>query len=233
MLLPAAFHNAVQPTDNVDSSTNEKGDHDILSISHGVRKLPPVYCPNKLMAVYSGCHYLAFQSVLSLRPDHTVITIFTFLVYLCYLWFQLVSHKNLYDENDSDVNQSIEYPPSIASTKRYHFSERKIPPCLSSHPLADDVSDATQRDACSLEAGPGENDEEVEEPEMDLWTTIALLAIVTPVCRLFISLPVWGRLIVPNSSLRSPLSSSSILSTALPRVATLAGSLLASSYCQT
>jgi Ca2+:H+ antiporter len=123
----------------------------------------------------------------SLRPSHTVITIFTFLVYLCYLWFQLVSHKNLYDDDNSDVQQSVEYPSSI--TKRYHISERRIPPDLSSLHPANDVLDPAQRDACSLEAGPGEKDE-VEEPEMGLQTTIALLAIVTLVCRLFISLPV-------------------------------------------
>jgi Ca2+:H+ antiporter len=125
-------------------------------------------------------------------PKSHVITIFTFLVYLCYLWFQLVSHKNLYDDDDpkSDFWQSVEYPSSI--TKRYHISERRTSPDLSSFGPADDVLDPAQRDAHSLEAGPGEKDDEVEEPEMDLKVTIALLAIVTLVCRLFISLTVWG-----------------------------------------
>ena len=85
-----------------------------------------------------------------------------------------------------------------------------------------DVLDPAQRDAGSLEAGPGEKDEELEEPEMGLQTTIALLAIVTLVCRLFISLTVWG-LIGSNSSLPSPLSSSWIPSTVLLRVATSKG----------
>jgi Ca2+:H+ antiporter len=190
VLLPAAFHNAFQPTDNVGPSTNEKERHDILSISHGVCKSPSVCCPSKLMAVYPGCRYLAFQSVLSLRLSHTVITIFTFLVYLCYLWFQLVSHKNLYGDNNPGVQQSVEYPSSISN--RYHVSERRIPPDLSSLRPADDVLDPTQRGACSLEAGPGEKDDEVEEPEMGIRTAIALLAIVTLVCRLFISLTVLG-----------------------------------------
>jgi Ca2+:H+ antiporter len=186
VLLPAAFHNAVQPTDLAGPLTSEKERHDILSISHGVCKSPPVYHPSKLTAVYPGCHYLAFQSVLSLCPSHTVITNFTFLVYLCYLWFQLVSHKNLYDDNNSDVLQSVEYASSIA--KRYHISERRIPPDLSSLRPADDVLDPAQRGGCSLEAGPREKHEEVEEPEMCLQTTVVLLAIVTLVCRLFISL---------------------------------------------
>jgi Ca2+:H+ antiporter len=37
VLLPAAFHNAVQPSDGgVDPLTNQQEGHDILSISHGV-----------------------------------------------------------------------------------------------------------------------------------------------------------------------------------------------------
>jgi Ca2+:H+ antiporter len=190
VLLPAAFHSTVQPTDNVGLSTNERERHDILSISHGVCSSRPVYCPSKLMAVYPGCHYLAFQSALSPWPSHTIITIFTFLVYLCYLWFQLVSRKNLYDDNDSDVQDSVEYPPSIA--KRHHISERRIPPNLSSLRPADDVLDPAQRDPYPLEAGLGKRDDKVLEPEMDLLTTIALLAVVTLVCRLFISLIVCG-----------------------------------------
>ena len=82
VLLPAAFHYAVQPTDSVDPSTNEKERHDILSISHGVCKSPPVYCPSKLMGVYPGCRYLAFQSVLSLCPSHTILNIHVFSLFM-------------------------------------------------------------------------------------------------------------------------------------------------------
>ena len=71
LLLPPAFHNAIQPTDNVSFLTNEKEAYDVLSISHGVCKSPPVCCPSKLMAVCPGFRYLAFQSVLSLCLSHT------------------------------------------------------------------------------------------------------------------------------------------------------------------
>jgi hypothetical protein len=62
VLLPAAFHNAVQPTDGSPDplSTQQEG-KDILSISHGVGRFFPVYCPSKLTHVYSGCRDLAFQ----------------------------------------------------------------------------------------------------------------------------------------------------------------------------
>jgi hypothetical protein len=37
VLLPAAFHNAVQPSDgSIDPLTDRQEGHDILSISHGV-----------------------------------------------------------------------------------------------------------------------------------------------------------------------------------------------------
>jgi Ca2+:H+ antiporter len=117
-------------------------------------------------------------------PNHTAITVLIFLVYLCYLWFQLVSHRNLYDDNDSDVQQSAEYP--------YHISARRIPPDLCLHRPANDVLDPAQRDACLLETGRGEKDDKVEEPEMGLQTTIALLAIVTLVRQMLVSLAVCG-----------------------------------------
>jgi hypothetical protein len=114
------------------------------------------------------------------------MTIFTFLVYSCYLWFQLFSNKNLYDDDNTDAQQSIEYFP-IA--KRYRNHEIRIPPVSSSHPLADGVIDPAQRDACSSEAGPWVG--EVVEPEIGLSTTIALLVVVTLVCRSPISLTSW------------------------------------------
>jgi hypothetical protein len=60
VLLPAAFHNAIRPTDNGGPS-NEKERHDILSISHGVCKSPSVYCPSKLMAVTQVAVILVFS----------------------------------------------------------------------------------------------------------------------------------------------------------------------------
>lgn len=62
VLLPAAFHNAVQPSDgSVDPLTNQKEGQDILSISHGVSRFLPLYYSSKLMAIYPGCRHLAFQ----------------------------------------------------------------------------------------------------------------------------------------------------------------------------
>ncbi|KAN0103667.1 Sodium/calcium exchanger domain containing protein [Russula decolorans] len=138
VLLPAAFHNAVQPTDGVDPLTNQQEGHNILSISHGV----------------------------------AVISIF---IYLCFLVFQLFSHKNLFDNRHTDGQQPIAYPSNLA--KRLHISERRIPPASSSPPPTDGVMDPDQRDARSLEEGLEEG--EIEESEMGLLTTIILLFVIT------------------------------------------------------
>ncbi|KAN0126363.1 calcium/proton exchanger [Russula decolorans] len=142
VLLPAAFHNTVQPTDGIDPLTNQQEGHDILSISHGV----------------------------------AIILLF---IYLCYIVFQLFSHKHLYDDSHTDVQQSVLYPSNVA--KRLHslnISERKIPPASGWLPPTDGTMDPDQRDARSLEEG-FEEEEEIEEPKMSLKTGIILLIVVT------------------------------------------------------
>ncbi|KAH9987324.1 Sodium/calcium exchanger protein-domain-containing protein [Russula compacta] len=144
VLLPAAFHNAVEPTDGVDPLTNAQEGHDILSISHGV----------------------------------AVILLF---IYLCYLVFQLVSHKNLYEDHHSSVPETVQYTGKIAET--LHISNRKTP-ASSSSPLNNNGAinpENAQRDVRSVESGPKEEEDEVEVPQMDARTTIALLVVVTVV----------------------------------------------------
>jgi len=81
VLLPAAFHSAVQPTsDGFDPLTNAQEGHDILAISHGV----------------------------------AIILLF---IYLCYLVFQLFSHKNLYDD-DANAHKSVKYTQKLAKQLR-------------------------------------------------------------------------------------------------------------------
>jgi len=60
VVLPAAYHSVIQPTDGVDPLTNQQEGHEILSISHGV--CGSLWCsPSKLMSIYPGCRYLAIQ----------------------------------------------------------------------------------------------------------------------------------------------------------------------------
>ena len=115
-----------------------------------------------------------------------MMIIFTFPVYLCYLVFQLFSHKNLYEDDGADVQKSVAYPSNVAKmAKRLHMPE----PPASRSPIPTDVTDPAQRDVRSVEAG---SEEEGEKPEMCLQTTIGLLVTVTVVCQWLISLTALG-----------------------------------------
>ncbi|KAI9511839.1 calcium/proton exchanger [Russula earlei] len=130
VLLPAAFHNAVQPSDGVpDPLTNAQEGDDILSISHGV----------------------------------AVILLF---IYLCYLVFQLVSHKDLYKDDASTIQQTVPYRGKMA--RRLHTHDPESHPASSSPP-PDHRSEAGQT---------GDDD---EKPKMGVRTTIVLLGVVTVV----------------------------------------------------
>jgi len=149
VLLPAAFHNAVESNGSNPLTSSQEG-HDILSISHGV----------------------------------AIILLF---IYVCYLVFQLFSHKNLYEDHHGSVQQSVHYHPDIAKKFPFHrkaSAARLQPnPAPSPPPQPNDATDAenTRRDVRSVEAGPIEEDEEEEKPQMDLRTTIALLVFITVV----------------------------------------------------
>jgi len=140
VLLPAAFHNAVQPSNfnGIDPLTDAQEGHDILSISHGV----------------------------------AVILLF---IYLCYLVFQLVSHKNLYEDNHSSIPETVQYNDVMA--KRLHIQNRNVHPASGSPRPS---NDAMGHQTMELEAGPKEGDGvDEEKPEMNITTTVALLAVVT------------------------------------------------------
>jgi Ca2+:H+ antiporter len=103
------------------------------------------------------------------------------LVYLCYLVFQLFSHKNLYDDHHSDVQQSVQYTPRLA--KMLHINRSQNPP-PTPHPQSDDSMDSVnaQRDVCSVEKGTMEEDD-IEVPRMGIRTAMVLFAVVTVVRR--------------------------------------------------
>ena len=93
--------------------------------------------------------------------------------------FQLFSHKHLYDDHHSDVQQSVHYTPRLA--KMLHINRSQNPP-LSPHPQSNDSIDPvnTQRDVCSVEKGTTEEDG-MEVPQMGIRTAIVLFAVVTVV----------------------------------------------------
>ncbi|KAH9068439.1 calcium/proton exchanger [Lactarius deliciosus] len=129
VLLPAAFHSAVQPNSNgQDPLTNAQEAHDILAISHGA-------------------------------------------IYLCYLVFQLFSHKNLYEDDHPNVQKSVKYTPHLAKKLRVTY-RKGDEGAISSGPVP---SSPPPHDA---EAGLAEEEEE-EKPQMSSQMAIALLVVVT------------------------------------------------------
>ncbi|KAI0300889.1 calcium/proton exchanger [Russula brevipes] len=139
VLLPAAFHNAVQPSNGNDPLTDAEEGKRILSISHGV----------------------------------AIILLF---IYVCYLLFQLVSHKELYEDHHSSVQGTVQY--TEATAKRLHIRARKPNPASRSPPPTDEAKpDDTERDPRSVEAGPKEDEADV--PQMSVKTTLVLLVVIT------------------------------------------------------
>jgi Ca2+:H+ antiporter len=125
--------------------------------------------------------------------------IFILLVYVCYLVFQLFSHKNLYDDHHASIPESVAYGPKIA--KKLHIKQNPAPTSLpepnpaSGSPLkpneATDAEKSAPQNLGTVEAGPNEEaKEEEDKPQMDVRTTIALLVAVTVVCRCFCLLTV-------------------------------------------
>ncbi|KAH9014308.1 calcium/proton exchanger [Lactarius pseudohatsudake] len=141
VLLPAAFHSAVQPnSDGNDPLTDAEEAHDILAISHGA----------------SGFFFVA------------IILLF---IYLCYLVFQLFSHKNLYEDDHPNVQKSVKYTPRLAKKLRVTY-RKGDEGAISSGPVP---SSPPPHDA---EAGLAEEEEE-EKPQMSSQMAIALLVVVT------------------------------------------------------
>ncbi|KAI9439938.1 calcium/proton exchanger [Lactarius indigo] len=134
VLLPAAFHSAVQPNSAGDDPlTNTQEAHDILAISHGV----------------------------------AIILLF---IYLCYLVFQLFSHKNLYEDDHPNVQKSVKYTDTLA--RKLHVTYRKGDEgAISSGPVPGSPPPN------DVEVGPAE--EEEEKPQMSSQMAIVLLVFVT------------------------------------------------------
>ncbi|KAH9972174.1 hypothetical protein BGW80DRAFT_1316937 [Lactifluus volemus] len=143
VLLPAAFHNAVQPSNGI-TITLEQERHDILAISHGV----------------------------------AIILLF---IYGCYLFFQLFSHKNLYEDDspESMKPETTRYAPNIE--RRLHITPAKPRPASSPPPQGSDQahSDNPQPNVDSTEAGLTGVEEDDDEPQMSVPMTIGLLVVIT------------------------------------------------------
>jgi Ca2+:H+ antiporter len=106
------------------------------------------------------------------------------LVYMCYLFFQLFSHKSLYEDDspESLKPKTIEYAPDVA--RRLRISPARQGPASGSPPPGSDPthSDSPTPDVNSAEAGSMEVERE-DEPQMSVPMTLVLLVVITVVRR--------------------------------------------------
>jgi len=141
LLLPAAFHMAVQPAvtspDKVILAPDlEK--KDILAVSHGVALI--------LLFIYGS-----------------------------YLFFQLFSHKNLYDDKHPNVQKSVKYVPRNSGSDKEQRPGSDQPTAEGAVTVIRSRGGVSDPEAARIE---GEEEEE-EQPQMSVQMTIAMLVVVT------------------------------------------------------
>ena len=106
-----------------------------------------------------------------------------FIVYGGYLWFQLYSHTSLYNDDGDDIAKSTIYSP-----RTHHFRPHKnkdVESAASTSMLTGVITEANE----TKEKPEVETPEaELETPQMTVWVTMGLLAVVTAVSYLLYTL---------------------------------------------
>lgn len=148
-----------------------------------------------VLTSFLGCFDPPYEwAIFFFPPNRLLSDHFYILVYGGYLWFQLYSHANLYKDEGDDVAKSTVYSP------RAHHPHFSLP-----HRNRDDVEASTsmltgtlaaeaEKSAESKETSethtqipetqtqtPETQAPELETPQMTIWVTIFLLAVVTVV----------------------------------------------------
>ena len=109
-----------------------------------------------------------------------------YLVYAGYLWFQLYSHTNLYKDEGEDIAKSTIYSP-----RTRHFRNRKnkdVEAPGSTSILAGPLVAEAERKLTPEVECTETPEVELETPQMTVWMTILLLAVVTVVSYLLYTL---------------------------------------------
>lgn len=124
---------------------------------------------------------------MDLLPSRDYITniFFCLSVYLSYLFFQLFSHKGLYQDDNEEILESKRYSENPFKFKRFRRGKRPVPqytdtavvgsPRQQVHSLP---GDAIAEPTTDPEAG---HEEEAESPQMTVAVSVGLLVAVTVV----------------------------------------------------
>jgi Ca2+:H+ antiporter len=108
-----------------------------------------------------------------------------FAVYGSYLYFQLFSHKRLYETDNADVQESIPYGQQTRRPKKSTEKGRDGALGRTGPTTAGDASGSPQVPNADTEAQgeAKEASEETEVPQLNILVTIILLVVVTTVRR--------------------------------------------------
>ena len=105
-----------------------------------------------------------------------------YLVYAGYLWFQLYSHTGLYKDEGDDVAKSTVYSPRTHHFRPHKNRDVEESPgsvsILTGTVVAEPESKETPEVVTPEVVTP---EDELETPQMTVWLTVCLLAVVTVV----------------------------------------------------
>lgn len=108
------------------------------------------------------------------------------------MWFQLYSHTSLYNDEGDDVAKSTVYSPRTHHFRPHrHIKDVESP--ASTSMLTGVITEAAEnKEKETPEVVEPPEEEEMETPQMTIWVTLGLLAVVTVVsyvlCTLIFSL---------------------------------------------
>ncbi|KAK7033071.1 Calcium/proton exchanger [Favolaschia claudopus] len=108
-----------------------------------------------------------------LKVSHGVALILLF-IYVAYLFFQLYSHATLYEDTTADIVKSTRYTPKEKKPKDGKADGAST---ARSNTLASNAASPADTETAAEEHE--EEEEEAEEPQLNLATTLGLLAVVT------------------------------------------------------
>jgi len=107
------------------------------------------------------------------------VAIILLIIYGGYLWFQLYSHTSLYNDEGDDVAKSTIYSPRTHDFLHRKNKDVEAPASTSMTGMITE-KEAEGKEAESKETPEAETQEdELETPQMTVWVTMGLLAVVT------------------------------------------------------
>jgi Ca2+:H+ antiporter len=163
----------VTGNNQISGFNEETEQRDILKMSHGTA----------IILLFSEFCLLPKR----FRLEWSIDKSYYIQVYLSYLYFQLFSHKSLYEDNETSKPETVNYTGPSAKERAKKFLKREKLETVrevnedgvSFHGPMDSNASLAHRDEERQSTMETEGEEDVEVPELSLSTTVGLLVVVT------------------------------------------------------